>query len=107
MSESPVRVAQSSQIQEGRSLALRVNGEKIVIFRFKNRLYALRNRCPHQGAPLSDGALHNDHVVCLYHGWRFKLENGAFSGNPNLKIRTFPVFEQDGEVFLTVNNSKS
>ncbi len=95
-------VAKSSEIKENQALSLEIDGQPIVIFRHQSKLFAMRNRCPHQGAPLSDGVLMQGHIVCIYHGWRFRLQDGAFSGNPHLKIPTYPVKEKDGSVFLTV-----
>ena len=104
MNTSAVKIARSTDIKEGRTRAFVLNGKKIVVLRHKNTLYALRNVCPHQGAPLSDGAVHNGQIICLYHGWRFRLADGAFSGNPNLKIPTYPVFEKDGSVYLEIDS---
>ncbi len=95
-------VAKGSEIKENQAFPLEINGQPIVIFRHQGQLFAMRNRCPHQGAPLSDGVLMQGHIVCIYHGWRFALKDGAFSGNPHLKIPTYPVEEKDGSVFLTV-----
>jgi nitrite reductase/ring-hydroxylating ferredoxin subunit len=98
-----IAVAKSSEIREGQAFSLEVDGQPIVIFRHRSKLFAMRNRCPHQGAPLSDGVLMQGHIVCIYHGWRFALKDGAFTGNPNLKIPTYPVCEKEGRVLLVLS----
>src|SRR5438132_4389986 len=39
----------------GRPRAITVCGERIVLVRDRGRLYALHDRCPHRGVPLSAG----------------------------------------------------
>ena len=34
-------------------------------------VFALRDNCPHRGAPLSAGRIRGDEVECCYHGWTF------------------------------------
>ncbi len=100
MKQPEIKVARSSDIKEGKKLALTVNGKKIVLIRHRGNLFVLSNVCPHQGAPLSDGVTDNGHIVCKYHGWRFRLQDGSFSGNPNLKIATYAVSEREDCVYV-------
>ncbi|NOX89004.1 MAG: Rieske (2Fe-2S) protein [Calditrichaeota bacterium] len=102
MSFTEKQIAISSRIKEGKGFSVVVDGKKIVVFRYKGELFALRNSCPHQGALLSDGFAQNEQAVCLYHGWRFNLKDGAFDNNPILKIPTYAVYEKDGFVFLKI-----
>ncbi|HHE55302.1 MAG TPA: hypothetical protein ENL21_05925 [Caldithrix abyssi] len=39
-------------------------------------------------------------VTCVYHGWKFNLEDGSFAGNPKLKLKTYSVKEKTGAVFI-------
>ncbi len=42
----------------------------IAIFRTADdRIFALRDKCPHRGGPLSQGIVHGEHVTCPLHGW--------------------------------------
>lgn len=43
----------------------------IVVFRLKDQIIALQDRCPHRGAPLSAGKMDGELLQCAYHGWRF------------------------------------
>jgi nitrite reductase/ring-hydroxylating ferredoxin subunit len=40
----------------------------------KGRVVRMNRRCPHQGAPLEQGYLHKNHLVCPWHGCRFSLD---------------------------------
>jgi len=50
---------------------------KIVLFRSEaGALFALEDRCPHFGAPLSAGIQEGPCVICAFHGWRVDLASG-------------------------------
>jgi len=98
-----VEVAGSTQLKEGRGRAVNLNGNKIALFRSNGKVYALRDSCPHQGAPLSDGYVENGCAVCVYHEWKFRLEDGAFDHNELVKIPTFTVKEENGKIFISTD----
>ena len=43
-------------------------------------LFALRDRCPHKGGPLSQGIVHGHAVTCPLHNWVISLETGEAQG---------------------------
>lgn len=53
-------------------------GGPIALFRTGgDRIFALRDRCPHRGGPLSQGIVHGDCVTCPLHDWVIELGSGA------------------------------
>lgn len=42
----------------------------------EGEVFALRDRCPHRGGPLSQGMVCGKHVVCPLHEWRIDLASG-------------------------------
>jgi len=52
-----------------------VAGQELVAWRANGTLYVTNNSCPHMGAPLSSGHVHNDKIVCPWHGLRLE-KNG-------------------------------
>ena len=99
-------VAESHQVKERFGKEVIVDGLSIALFRHKDKVYALKNSCPHQGAPIHQGYIRDSHVVCPYHGWSFRVQNGAFVNNDLLKIATYPVEERDGKIFLAADERK-
>ena len=106
MGDGFTEVAESIRVKEGRGRAVYLDGKKIALFRSKGKVYALRDSCPHQGAPLSDGYVENGCAVCVYHEWKFHLEDGAFDHNELVKIPTFTVKEEDGKIFIGPKREK-
>jgi nitrite reductase (NADH) small subunit len=53
------------------------NGE-IALFRsVDDKVFALNNKCPHKGGPLSQGIVHGKRVTCPLHNWVIELETGV------------------------------
>lgn len=49
----------------------------IAVFRTANdEVFALHDRCPHKGGPLSQGLVAGKIVTCPLHSWKIQLENG-------------------------------
>jgi nitrite reductase (NADH) small subunit len=43
-------------------------------------IFALWDKCPHRGGPLSQGIVHGDSVTCPLHNWVIGLETGEVKG---------------------------
>jgi nitrite reductase (NADH) small subunit len=56
----------------------RRQGMPVALFRTSDdRVFALLDRCPHKGGPLSQGIVHGEHVACPLHNWNIGLADGA------------------------------
>jgi nitrite reductase (NADH) small subunit len=67
-------------------------GEEIAVFRTgDDRVYALVNRCPHKGGPLSQGIVHGDKVACPLHDWKISLVTGEALAPDKGCVPTIPV----------------
>jgi nitrite reductase (NADH) small subunit len=73
----------------------------IAIFRTAdNRVFALLDRCPHKGGPLSQGIVFGDRVACPLHNWTISLASGeAYEPDHGCTAR-FDVTLIDGVVHL-------
>jgi nitrite reductase (NADH) small subunit len=79
---------------------------QIAVFRtVQDEVFALENRCPHKGGPLSEGIVHGRLVTCPLHNWVIGLEDGEAVGADKGCARRFPVRLEDGRVFLNVGFS--
>ena len=62
----------SADAVNGGPLAVRLQDQPLVLWRdAAGRIVAALDRCPHRGARLSLGRVHDGHLECPYHGWRF------------------------------------
>lgn len=109
-------VAFSSQIT-GKPTGITLLGERIMLMRDSGTVYALKDRCPHRGVPLSYGNQQFPGTVsCVYHGWTFDLQTGdlaaAITDGPASPIcgkvtqPTFETAERLGLVWLFVGDGE-
>ena len=73
-----IRVADVAELQtEGLGQAVKAAGMQIALFRWEDRVYAIEDLCPHLGFPLSEGIVQSGEVICSWHGWHVRLEDGV------------------------------
>ena len=73
----------------------------IAVFRCgDDRVFAVRNRCPHKQGPLSEGIVHGHRVACPLHSWVIDLENGEAVAPDIGCTPKIPVRVVDGAVWL-------
>lgn len=108
--------------REGRVIA-RVGGREIGVLAdsSQGKLYALRNRCPHHGAPLCRGTLHErlagsparyrlsgqTVLRCPWHGWEFEVENGRCADEPAFRVAVYPVKVEAGRVLVSTDRGQT
>lgn len=97
-----VRVAAVGDMADGQARRVKIGKRDIGVFRVEGRYYALSNLCRHAFAPLSEGFLDGHIVMCPWHGWRYDVRDGT-TDHPGADVKTYPVTERDGEVFVTVD----
>ena len=115
---SPLRrvVCSLAELPPGTRCIVAVGGREIGLFNVEGRIYALRNSCPHRGAPLCLGRLSGTPLPsepytydygrrgmvlrCPWHGWEFDLETGEPLVRHGLRAGTYRVEIVDGQVVL-------
>ena len=63
-------------------------------------VFALLDRCPHKGGPLSQGIVFGTHVACPLHNWTIGLCDGQASAPDEGCTPKFAVKVEDGAVYL-------
>lgn len=73
----------------------------VALFRtIDGEVFALNDRCPHKGGPLSQGIVHGRSVTCPLHNWVISLETGAAQGVDKGQTMTHRARVVDGHVHL-------
>jgi nitrite reductase (NADH) small subunit len=79
----------------------RAQGLDVAVFRnAQDEVFALLDRCPHKGGPLSQGIVHGTSVACPLHNWNIGLDDGCAKAPDEGCTPKFAVQVVDGEVFL-------
>ncbi|HBO3335751.1 TPA: nitrite reductase small subunit NirD [Pseudomonas aeruginosa] len=73
----------------------------IAIFRAADdQVFALDDRCPHKGGPLSQGLIYGKRVACPLHNWQIELESGEAVAPDQGCAHRHPVRVENGRVLL-------
>jgi nitrite reductase/ring-hydroxylating ferredoxin subunit len=118
-----VAVCKSVDVVNGGRLIVDVGDLTLGIFRIDGTLYAYENVCAHQGGPACQGRMvprvaevlderkaahgrtfHESemHVVCPWHGTEYVITTGAHPTIPDMRLRSFPVREEEGNIVITL-----
>ena len=78
------------------------NGDIAVFRTADDKVFALKDKCPHKGGPLSQGIVHGDRVACPLHDWKISLETGIAVAPDEGCAARYPI-KIDGEsIFLSL-----
>src|SRR5204862_2977173 len=72
----------------------------IAVVHHEGRVYAVDNRCPHMGFPLSRGSCRDGILTCHWHHARFDLESGGTLDPWADDVRTYPTETRGDEVWI-------
>lgn len=73
----------------------------VAVFRtVDDRAFALEDRCPHKGGPLSQGIVHGTSVTCPLHNWVVSLETGEAQAADEGHARSLPLKVENGRVLI-------
>ncbi len=79
----------------------RTKGHAVAVFRnSEDQVFALLDRCPHKGGPLSQGIVFDDSVACPQHNWTIGLATGEARAPDQGCTARFSVKVDAGQVFL-------
>jgi nitrite reductase (NADH) small subunit len=93
VSDIPRRGARCVETPEGR----------VAVFRTaEDRIFAIDDRCPHRGGPLSQGIVHGAAVTCPLHNWAISLETGKALGADEGAVRTIDVRTEGDRLFIAI-----
>jgi nitrite reductase/ring-hydroxylating ferredoxin subunit len=126
-----IEEAQPPKARSGRRLTvcpaseIPVGGRRIVtdgplsigVFNVGGNFHAVRNVCPHYGAPLCQGTIHATHrpsdvhqydpglggriLRCPWHGWEFDIVTGKGLFDESTKVATYPVeIDDKGDIVV-------
>lgn len=73
----------------------------IAVFRTADdQVFALHDKCPHKGGPLSQGIVHGNRVTCPLHGWNIGLQDGIAVAPDQGATACLKVKLENGTVYL-------
>jgi nitrite reductase (NADH) small subunit len=99
VSEIPVLGARVVQRSAKPDVAIFRNGE--------DKIFALLDRCPHKGGPLSQGIVFGERVACPLHNWNIELSSGCAASPDEGCTQKFSLKIEGGQVYLDLDELNS
>jgi nitrite reductase (NADH) small subunit len=65
-----------------------------------DEVFAIDDRCPHKGGPLSEGIVHGAQVTCPLHNWVFDLGTGQAQGADVGRVATYATRLEEGRILI-------
>lgn len=100
-------VPAEQQPAAGQRALLDLDGHGIALFNLEGTFYAIADSCPHQGASLCAGQLQGRMIQCRAHGLRFDLASGYLANSTQLKVATYPIEEEGGQIFIVISEDSA
>jgi nitrite reductase (NADH) small subunit len=111
-------------LEEGEPTIVKSDGREYVLVRWKERVYGLRNVCPHMTKSFKKGCAHElvtgadrfgelrlesgDPVIrCPWHGWPFSLTDGSCLVDPTLRVRAMEIELCEGRILVETAKGQS
>lgn len=92
------------RIPQGSARCVEVAGREVALFNLAGTVYAIDDRCSHEDAPLSEGEIEGETVVCPWHLARFEIKTGKVLSAPACAdVETFAVRVVDGVVQVALD----
>lgn len=93
MKHKEITVAMTGEFKDGEMKQVSANGTDILLARIKGEYHAVGAHCAHYGAPLAEGALCGERLICPWHHASFDVTTGdlleppAFDALPRYEVR--------------------
>ncbi len=101
MPKPPSYLAATSELKNGEMKQVEAEGTKILLARIGDQFHATSGECPHYGAPLAEGLLCGDRVICPWHKSVFRITDGSLLDPPALAgLKHYEVFVEAERVYL-------
>jgi nitrite reductase (NADH) small subunit len=96
-----IQVGTIDEIPQLGARVVRTADGDIAVFRTADdEIFALRDKCPHKGGPLSQGIVHGKRVACPLHDWKIHLDSGEAVAPDAGCAASFPVKVASGVIHL-------
>jgi nitrite reductase/ring-hydroxylating ferredoxin subunit len=104
ISDDWVPVAAIDDLPVGGRKLFRHYDKRIAVFRTEKDIYAIDNRCPHQGYGLLQGDIKEEQLTCAWHNWKFELDQGGLCSFGGEAVRSYPVEVRGGQILVDVTD---
>ena len=92
--------------RQGARVVATAEGDIAVFRTADDEVFAVRDRCPHKGGPLSQGIVHGKKVTCPMHDWKIHLDTGQAAAPDEGCTPYYEVRVDNGRVSLRLGSGE-
>ena len=89
-----------SEIENNRAKMVNVANERIAIFKYDEKLSAVHNVCKHQNGPLGEGKVVDGCIICPWHGYQYKPQDGCSPAPFTEKVSTYQLKLDGNNIYV-------
>ncbi len=99
-------------LKQKQKMTLKINNLPILLAYTSKGIFAVRDKCPHMGSPISSGILENEIITCKFHGLPISLETGEVANSKKAdslrldeysrSIRTYQTIIKEDSVYIII-----
>jgi 3-phenylpropionate/trans-cinnamate dioxygenase ferredoxin subunit len=94
-------IGPAAALGEGVPLSAEVGGVPVVVVRCGRELYAVEDRCTHDGESFAGAEVEACELICPRHGSHFDLRTGDALSPPAYEpLRTYAAREENGRILV-------
>ncbi len=94
-------VGSAGEIEDSKSLSVDIDGLALLVVRCGPDLYAIEDRCTHDGEPLEGAEVESCQIICPRHGAHFCVRTGEALTPPAYEaLRTYKVQVENGRILV-------
>lgn len=98
-----IKIAPLDEFPKLGARVVRHNDLEIAVFRNAgDGVFAMNDKCPHKGGPLSQGIVSGNTVTCPLHGMNINFVTGEATAPDEGCVNTYKTKVEDGVVYLQV-----
>lgn len=96
-----IKIGEISEIPRLGARIVETEAGNIAVFRTADdEIFALRDKCPHKGGPLSQGIIHGKRVACPLHDWKIHLDTGMAVAPDEGCAASYPIKLEHETIYL-------
>ena len=96
------RVARVDDVPPGTVTTVHVGERAIALAHVDGEFFATQHECIHLHGPLGEGEIEDHVLTCPWHGWQYDLRTGENEFDRAIRLETFEVRIENGDVSVRV-----
>jgi apoptosis-inducing factor 3 len=96
-----IYISSIDQLEENIPVKCKLKEKNIILIKKGQHIIAIEDYCPHSGAPLSDGIIYQNKIICPWHNAAFHLPSGELLLPPALDhLTVFPTKTEGNDIYV-------